>query len=285
VPPPLLHKRQAPDAVAPVLDVDAYGPIADNDKFSAPLGAPISAIASELEPAPLAPKLPEQPQPRASVRPKSYRALVVGGAAGAITAALIAIAATGRLGNTALQPELSRSAHAGAQSTQVQARAQPTASAVTAQTTPRDAAGARSPYPPDHATTPPAHETVVPTPIPPGSKAAELLQQAKRARDGARPIQAEALLSEVLTQYPGDFGARYHMALTLVRLHRLEEAHAQLSKALEVNDASAGAWLLQGDIFLQEGRGREALRAWKRCLAVEAAYPSCQQRLTRWLPQ
>jgi predicted negative regulator of RcsB-dependent stress response len=108
------------------------------------------------------------------------------------------------------------------------------------------------------------------------------LEKAKQARDQSRPKESEALLSQVLARYPNDFGARYHMALTLVRLRRFEEAHAQLAQAMELNDESASAWLLEGDIFLQEGRRRDAVRAWTRCSEIEADFASCTDRLARW---
>lgn len=250
-PPSLAAARAAPADVALLVPEHA--------------GAPIAPIASALEPAPAAPAPSEQPDLPAR-KPRTYRALALGVAA---TIALVAIAATQALKHESGQAP-APAARAAAVEPPGKAQERPQARAELAtKAAPGDAAE-------------PAHGQIGPTPIPRGSEAAELLQRAKQARDEARHKESEALLSQVLARYPGDFGARYHMALTLVRLRRFDEAHAQLSKALELNSESASAWLLKGDIFLQQGRRRDSLRAWNRCLELQADFPTCQERLARW---
>jgi predicted negative regulator of RcsB-dependent stress response len=120
------------------------------------------------------------------------------------------------------------------------------------------------------------------TPIRKGTEAAALLEQAKQAREQGRHGEAEALLLRVLAQHPDDSGARYQMALTLVRLHRLEEAHTQLALAKEANPESPLPWLLEGDVFLQEGQRPKAMRAWTRCLEIRSDFEGCSERLARW---
>jgi Flp pilus assembly protein TadD len=261
--PPAYIERPTPEQVSVPI-----APSAPNAP-SVPIApsAPIAPIASALEPAPL----PEQPDAAARRSPTSYRALALGAAA-VVGAALVAIVATQSVRQGAGQPALSLPTRAAADELPNETQQRPqTGAELTPVTTARTAAPSA-----------PAPGKVRPTPIPRGSAAAELLQRAKQARDAARPKESEALLSEVLTRYPDDFGARYHMALTLVRLRRFDDAHAQLAKAIELNSESASAWLLKGDIFLQQGLRREALRAWNRCLELQAAYPSCQERLARW---
>jgi Flp pilus assembly protein TadD len=233
------------------------------------VSAPVAPIASALEPAPAPP--PQPPAAAARGRRTSYRALAFGAVA-AIGAALVAIVATQPVMHGAGQPEPAPQAPAAElePSSKVAQRPQTRAELAPA-TTPRELAAAPS-----------EHGKLRATTIPRGSEAAELLQRAKQARDASRHKESEALLSELLARYPDDFGARYHMALTLVRLRRFAEAHAQLAKALELNNESASAWLLKGDIFLQEGRRREALRAWNRCLELQADLPTCHERLARW---
>ena len=101
-------------------------------------------------------------------------------------------------------------------------------------------------------------------------------------REQMRHAEAEALLSRVLALHPNDFGARYHMALTLLRQRRFEPAHAELARAKELNPESPLPWLLDGDVSLQEGRLPQAVRAWSRCVDIRDDFQPCGERLLRW---
>jgi predicted negative regulator of RcsB-dependent stress response len=257
--------------------------------------APIAPIASELEPRPVARPRPDRPLLPAGKRPRSW-AVAVGGAAVAILAALIAITAMEPATQQAqlAAPEATSAAElkAPSQAEQLAPTANPKepAATSTAPTTERsneqseqrvEARRTAS----EQNTEAPAQGKVVLSRVPRGSEADALLERAKQARGERRAKEAEALIAEVLTRYPNDFEARYYMALTLVTLRRFDEAHAQLAKAMELNHESASAWLLEGDIFLQEGRRPQALHAWKRCIDVAADFSACHQRLARWRAQ
>lgn len=108
-----------------------------------------------------------------------------------------------------------------------------------------------------------------------------LLDAADLAGRQRRYADAEGLLTQALAQRPDDFEVTYQMALTLVRLRRRDEAHEWLRKAVALNGTSPLPWLLEGDVFLQEGKRRDAIRAWTRCLSVRPGFASCQERLAR----
>lgn len=84
-----------------------------------------------------------------------------------------------------------------------------------------------------------------------------------------RPIEALALLDEILAEAPDDFEAIQHKAFVLVRLGRLDEALGLYSELLVAYSDRPGLLVARGQTLLSLGRQSEAVDDYRRAIQMD----------------
>ncbi|MBR0873523.1 tetratricopeptide repeat protein [Bradyrhizobium tropiciagri] len=96
--------------------------------------------------------------------------------------------------------------------------------------------------------------------------AEKAFQDATRAMNGGRPLEAEALFDKAIKLKPDLAEAWLGRGNAFAGMGRLDKALAAFDKALALKPALAGPWL--GHLFANLGRQGEALAAYDKALAV-----------------
>lgn len=97
--------------------------------------------------------------------------------------------------------------------------------------------------------------------------AEDTLQNAIKAMNSGRPIEAEALFKKALALKPKLADAWLGRGNALVKLERYDEAFAAYDRALALKPGLAGAWL--GHLLANLGRFNDSLAAYGKALAVK----------------
>ncbi len=100
-----------------------------------------------------------------------------------------------------------------------------------------------------------------------------LLSQAVSLHQDGRLAEADQLYRQILTQSPGDYPARYRLALSLFQQQRHDEAIAAIAAALAIDPQAAEAWLLKGALSAASGQQERALADFDRALAIDPGFP------------
>ncbi|WP_080890909.1 tetratricopeptide repeat protein [Bradyrhizobium sp. UBA2491] len=98
------------------------------------------------------------------------------------------------------------------------------------------------------------------------SAAARAFQDATRAMNGGKPLEAEALFAKAVALEPGLAEAWLGRGNALAGLGRHDQALAAYDKALALKPGLAGPWL--GHLLANLGRHQESLAAYDKALAI-----------------
>ncbi len=109
----------------------------------------------------------------------------------------------------------------------------------------------------------------MPIRVPVQAPGSALFSKAMRKHLDGDLASAEALYREIILADPGDPHARHYLGFLLQQTDRLDEAHLQLSRAIELDDNHADWYFNLGIVTSRQGRVTASIDAFSSAIAID----------------